>query len=112
MLNIADEDSKDALIPKLREYKYYQTLSFLLACVPYLEEEMRQSGRFTFFDYLYYLRNMLQRDADFNEGRLIDYIYRRHSYFMIDEFQDTNPMQAEVFFHLAAENPEESNWKK
>ena len=112
VLNIADEDTKDALIPKLREYKYYKTLSFLVACVPHLEEEMRQNGKFTYFDYLYYLRNMLQDDADKNEGKLINYIYNRHSYFMIDEFQDTNPMQAEVFFHLAAENPQESNWKK
>ena len=112
VLNIADEDTKDALIPKLREYKYYKTLSFLVACVPHLEEEMRQNGKFTYFDYLYYLRNTLQDDADKNEGKLINYIYNRHSYFMIDEFQDTNPMQAEVFFHLAAENPQESNWKK
>ncbi len=112
VLNIADEDSKDALIPKLREYKYYNSLSLLLDCVPHLEEKMRQEGRFTYFDYLYYLRNMLQKDADQGEGKLIRYISKRHSHFMIDEFQDTNPMQAEVFFHLAAENPEESNWKK
>jgi ATP-dependent exoDNAse (exonuclease V) beta subunit len=112
VLNIADEDSKDALLVKLREYKYYKSLSFLLSCVPYLEEEMRQSGKFSFFDYLYYLRNMLQKDAQENDGRLIDYIYQRHSYFMIDEFQDTNPMQAEVFFHLAAENSNEPDWKK
>lgn len=112
VLNIADEDSKDALIPKLREYKYYKTLSFLLDCVPHLEEKMRQEGNLTFFDYLYYLRNMLQNDADNNGGKLIEYIYNRHSYFMIDEFQDTNPMQAEVFFHMAAENPEGSDWKK
>ena len=112
VLNIADEESKDALIPKLREYKYYKTLSFLVACIPYLEEEMRQNGKFTYFDYLFYLRNMLQDDADNNEGKLISYIYNRHSYFMIDEFQDTNPMQAEVFFHLAAENPNESNWRR
>ncbi len=112
VLNIADEESTDALIPKLKEYKYYKTLSFLIACVPYLEEEMRQNGKFTYFDYLFYLRNMLQDDADKNEGKLIEYIYNRHSYFMIDEFQDTNPMQAEVFFHLAAENPKESNWKE
>ncbi|MBR2787524.1 MAG: UvrD-helicase domain-containing protein, partial [Erysipelotrichaceae bacterium] len=112
VLNIADEESKDALLPKLREYKYYKTISFLIACVPFLEEVMRQTGKLTYFDYLYYLRSMLQHDADHNNGKLTDYIYRRHSYFMIDEFQDTNPMQAEVFFHLTAENPDESNWKK
>ena len=112
VLNIADEDVVDALIPKLKEYKYYKSMSLLTACVPYLEEEMREQGKFTFFDYLYYLRNMIQDDADNNEGKLIDYIYKRHSYFMIDEFQDTNPMQAEIFFHLAAEDPSVSNWKE
>ena len=112
VLNISDEESVDALIPKLKEYKYYKTLSLLIDCVPHLEEQMRLNGRFTYFDYLYYLRNMLQNDADHNEGRLINYINNRHSYFMIDEFQDTNPMQAEAFFHLAAENPKESDWKK
>ena len=61
-------------------------------------------GNMTYFDYLYYLRNMLKRDAE-GSGKLIQYIYDRHSYFLIDEFQDTNPMQAEVFFYLSSKNP-------
>ena len=112
VLNIADEESEDALIPKLREYKYYKTISFLTECIKPLEDGMRQNGKFTYFDYLYYLRNMLQKDAEENGGKLIDYIFRRHSYFMIDEFQDTNPLQAEVFFHLTAQNSNEPDWKK
>ena len=112
MLNIADEDSSSCLIGKLREYKYYKTLSFLLDCIPYLEEQMRKAGELTYFDYLFYLRNMLQKDAQEGGGKLIDHIYHRHSYFMIDEFQDTNPMQAEVFFHLVAEDPTVSEWRK
>jgi ATP-dependent exoDNAse (exonuclease V) beta subunit len=47
---------------------------------------------------------MLKKDAE-GEGKLIRYIYDRHSYFLIDEFQDTNPMQAEIFFYLSSENP-------
>ncbi len=112
VLNIADEDSSSCLIGKMREYKYYKTLSFLLDCIPYLEEKMRKAGKLTYFDYLFYLRNMLQKDAQEGGGKLIDHIYHRHSYFMIDEFQDTNPMQAEVFFHLAAEDPTVSEWRK
>ena len=72
--------------------------------MPVLESAMRDKGNMTFFDYLYYLRNMLQRDAE-GDGKLIRYIYDRHSYFLIDEFQDTNPLQAEVFFYLSSEHP-------
>ena len=65
---------------------------------------MRDKGYLSYFDCLYYLRNMLKNDAE-KDGKLIRYIYDRHSYFLIDEFQDTNPMQAEVFFYLTSENP-------
>ena len=43
-------------------------------------------------------------------GALIQYIFRRHSYYLIDEFQDTNPIQSEIFFYLTAEHPVE-NWQ-
>lgn len=109
-LNIGDNENKDALINKLKNYKYQNTLKFLLSCVPYLEELMRKNGKFTFFDYLLYLRNMLIEDSK-KEGKLIEYIYNRHSYFLIDEFQDTNPLQAEIFYYLAAKDPKQKSWK-
>ena len=89
---------------KLQNLQYSVSMKFLESCVPILEEAMRDKGYMTYFDYLYYLRNMLKKDAE-GSGKLIRYIYDRHSYFLIDEFQDTNPMQAEVFFYLTSENP-------
>ena len=89
---------------KLQEMQYVVTMTFLMKCVPVLEAVMRDNGNMTYFDYLYYLRNMLKKDAE-SDGKLIRYIYDRHSYFLIDEFQDTNPLQAEVFFYLTAEKP-------
>ncbi len=109
-LNIKDKDTVGALIYKLQDYKYQNTLKFLLECIKPLEELMRKQGKFTYFDYLYYLRNMLVEDSK-KDGKLISYIYDRHSYFLIDEFQDTNPMQAEIFFYLAAKDPKQSSWK-
>lgn len=110
ILNIKDKDNVDALIYKLQNYKYQNTLKFLLECIKPLEELMRKQGKFTYFDYLYYLRNMLVTDSK-KDGKLISYIYDRHSYFLIDEFQDTNPMQAEIFFYLAAKDPRQTSWK-
>ncbi|SKB93401.1 PD-(D/E)XK nuclease superfamily protein [Lachnospiraceae bacterium] len=96
--------SEDGLLYKLQNLQYGISMAFLEVCVPVIEGVMRDKGYMTFFDYLYYLRNMLRRDAE-GEGKLIRYIYDRHSYFLIDEFQDTNPMQAEVFFYLSSEHP-------
>ena len=110
ILNVKAEDNADALLHKLNNYKYQNSLKLIMLCIKPLEELMRKEGKFTFFDYLFYLRNMLEKDAH-NGGKLIDYIYNRHSYFLIDEFQDTNPMQAEVFFYLTAEDPNQKSWK-
>ena len=92
------------LADKLNRLQYGASMTFLIRCIPVLEDAMRSKGSLTYFDYLYDLRNMLKDDAG-KEGKLIQYIYNRHSYFLIDEFQDTNPLQAEVFFYLSSEHP-------
>ena len=92
------------LLEKLQKLRYDASMTFLIRSVPFMEQALREKGRLTFFDDLYYLREMLKRDAG-GDGKLIRYIYGRHSYFLIDEFQDTDPMQAEVFFYLTAEHP-------
>ena len=81
-------------------------MSFLVESAEMIMDNFRKSGKLSFYDCLLYLRNML-RDDTINGGKLIRYIYERHSYFLIDEFQDTNPMQAEIFFYLTALNPVE-----
>lgn len=95
---------QNGLLVRLQNLQYSVSMEFLESCVPFLESAMRDQGAMTFFDYLYYLRNMLRRDAE-GDGKLIRYIYDRHSYFLIDEFQDTNPLQAEIFFYLSSEHP-------
>ena len=93
------------ILRKLQNFQYNMTMAFMEACVVHLEKAMRDKGYMTYFDYLFYLREMLKADADKNDGKLIKHIYSRHSYFLIDEFQDTNPLQAEIFFYLTAQDP-------
>ena len=85
-------------------------MSLAKPMVSKLSEELRLQGKLSFFDYQLYLRDLLKKDAA-GDGHLIRHIYERHSYFLIDEFQDTNPLQSEIFFYLAAEHPRE-NWKE
>lgn len=94
----------------LSEMQYFITIDFLSFAAEKIADILRQNGELTYFDYKLYLRDMLKRDAE-NGGKLIRHIYDRHSYFLIDEFQDTDPMQAEIFFYLSAEEPV-PNWRK
>ncbi len=71
-------------------------------CIEPMTETFRKEGRFIFFDYLYYLRELLSEDA-LSGGKLAAHIYERHQYFLLDESQDTNPIQAELFFYLTAD---------
>lgn len=101
----------DGPIKKSLNSQYDVSMDFLVNSLPVVVDAMHELGYLTYFDYLYYLREMLKNDADKGSGRLIRHIYDRHSYFLIDEFQDTNPMQAEVFFYLSSEHPV-ANWKE
>ncbi|MCF0112031.1 MAG: UvrD-helicase domain-containing protein [Erysipelotrichaceae bacterium] len=101
---------ENGLCDQLSTIQYEISMTFFQECIGVTEKEMKEKGLLTFFDALYYFRNALKKDAE-SEGKLINYIYNRHSYFLIDEFQDTNPIQAEIFFYLSSENPV-SNWKE
>ena len=104
------EDGLPVLAKKLQELQYSVSMEFLTAAAERIAQNLRSEGKLTFFDYLLYLRDTLKADAAAG-GALIRHIYARHQYFLIDEFQDTNPMQAEVFFYLTAQNSRE-DWRK
>ena len=104
-----DRDRLSSVRNRLEDYKYSLTMHFAEKCVGVIAEALRKEGALTFFDYMLYLRNMLAKDAC-GGGKLIRHIAERHSRFLIDEFQDTDPMQAEIFFYLAAEEPK-AGWR-
>lgn len=95
---------KGGLIQRLREYQYAVTVRFLSAFAVKIAETLKEKGELSFYDYLLYLRNMLREDAA-SGGKLVRHIRAHYSYFLIDEFQDTDPNQAEVFFRLSSETP-------
>ncbi len=93
---------------RIENLRYDISMTFLMQCLPEIEKAMRSSGYVTYFDCLYYLREMLRKDARDNKGKLIKYIKeKKYGYFLIDEFQDTNPLQTEIFFYLSSDEPKE-----
>ena len=96
------EDMGKAIYEGIEEQIYYISMLFCTECMNLITARLRKEGRLSFFDYLLYLRDMLREDAA-AEGKLIRHISERHRHFLIDEFQDTDPIQAEIFFYLAAD---------
>lgn len=105
-LNLTESDA----YKRLKMVQYAATMDFLVSASTAISDEICRKGTMTFHDALLRLRNMLRCDAE-NGGRLIRHIAKRHSYYLVDEFQDTDPLQAEVVFYLTAQEPN-PDWTK
>lgn len=95
------------MLQAIEDFQFKIAIDFLHKTTDIVSDELRSEGKLSYFDYLLYLRDMLKEDAA-KDGKLIEHIYNRHSYFLIDEFQDTNPIQSEIFFYLCAQSPQEN----
>jgi ATP-dependent exoDNAse (exonuclease V) beta subunit len=69
------------------------------------EELKTRGGRLDFLDLLIKARNLIR-----DNGAVREELQRRFTHYFVDEFQDTDPIQAELVLLLSADNPQESNW--
>src|SRR5205807_213449 len=65
----------------------------------------RRAGRLDFVDLLIQARNLVRDDEDVRR-----YLQSRFTHIFVDEFQDTDPLQAELLLLLAAEDPKATAW--
>ena len=71
------------------------------------EELKRRAGVLDFLDLLLLARNLVC------DNRVVRReLQERFTHIFVDEFQDTDPLQAEILLLLAAEDPEESDWTR
>lgn len=94
----------------VKELEYSCFMEFMDRFSREAGRNIRKNGVLDFYDYQYCLLEMLREDVK-GDGHLIKHIRSRHSYFLVDEFQDTNPMQAEILFYLTSDHPVE-NWRE
>ncbi len=93
-----EEVRRHALMPILRALKYL-VLEYAREC--------RQSGRAGFHDLLVWARDLLRDD-----GEARDHFRASISHLLIDEAQDTDPIQAEIAMFLAAPDGDAPrNWR-
>jgi ATP-dependent helicase/nuclease subunit A len=87
------------LAPMLREE--------LWPMIDYYAQAKRRAGALDFMDLL-----LVARDLVRNCGSVRAELQRRISHIFVDEFQDTDPLQAEILLLLASDDPAESDWQR
>lgn len=65
-----------------------------------------KAGRLDFLDLLIKTRDLVRGDRSVRVE-----LQRRFTHFFIDEFQDTDPLQTEILLLLAADKPDETDWR-
>jgi ATP-dependent helicase/nuclease subunit A len=79
--------------------------SEIFPVLEHYRQAKHRSGCLDFLDLLLITRDLVRGDALLRAD-----LQSRFSHIFVDEFQDTDPLQAEILMLLAADDPAESNW--
>ena len=101
---------RDVVAPALAAWRRYLHPILMRAVAPASREFAdwrRRNGRLNFQDLLLLARELLR-----THPRVRKAFQERFLPILVDEFQDTDPIQAEILFYLTGEDAEEKDWRK
>ncbi len=101
------KESYEKLMAAVRHNLAVALLEWLKGYALHYEAAKRERGCLDFFDLLYRTRELLKRNLDARR-----YFQGRFDYILVDEFQDTDPLQVEIFFYLAEISPKAKEWSE
>lgn len=90
-----------------REFRHSKILAFLRPALDFFKEKRLSQSKLNFQDQLMLSSQLLRENP---EVRL--YFSRRYTHILVDEFQDTDPIQAEVLLYLVGTDTKEKDWHK
>ncbi|MBZ0258322.1 UvrD-helicase domain-containing protein, partial [bacterium] len=94
---------KDALFA----HRYHIVFKALQPALAYYEDKKQLLGALNFQDLLMRTAAMLRKNPAVRK-----YFQNRITHLLVDEFQDTDPIQAEVMMLLTGEDVNETDWRK
>jgi ATP-dependent helicase/nuclease subunit A len=89
------------------EYVYPDVCGLLAQARDRYRDWRRHEGLANFQDLLLCARDLLRDHPEVRSS-----LARRFTPVLVDEFQDTDPIQAEILFYLTGSDTEEKDWKK
>jgi ATP-dependent helicase/nuclease subunit A len=107
-------DAREALLRELDAFHVDADADFAVALRHDMQDLVRaytdrkqRAGKLDFLDLLVRVRDLVRDDR-----QVRNYLQDRFTRIFVDEFQDTDPLQAEILILLAADDPAESDWLK
>ena len=89
-----------------REYLYGPTLTILLGARDFAATERRKKALINFTDLLLFASRLVREDLTVRAA-----LQQKYRFLFVDEFQDTDPLQLELFFLLSAEPGAKTDWR-
>ena len=89
------------------QVRYNHILKALRPAVAVYDRLRRDAGGLNFQDLLLTAAKMLREYPPIRR-----YFRSRFTHLLVDEFQDTDPIQAEVMLLLTADDPNETDWRR
>jgi ATP-dependent helicase/nuclease subunit A len=83
-----------------RQYVYRLSITLLTTARAHAGRERQRGNTLNYGDLLQLAARVLRGNAEVRRA-----LQRKHRWLFVDEFQDTDPVQAEIFFLLAGEYP-------
>ena len=96
----------EPFLEKWREYRYGFVLDAIKPAVRLYQERLEEEGGLNFQDLLMRAADLLRHGPAVRR-----YFQNRFTHLLVDEFQDTDPLQAEVMLLLTADDVHQNNWR-
>lgn len=97
----------EPLTKKWREHRYEPVLRAIRGAISTYDNIREQHGKLNFQDLLMKAATLLR-----DKPMVRTHFRRRFSHLLVDEFQDTDPIQAEVMMLLVSDDASETDWRK
>ena len=90
-----------------RQYRHERVINFLKPAVKFYFEERKRHSLVNFADLILSVSSLLR-----NNPQVRAYFQKKFTHILVDEFQDTDPVQAEILMYLTGADLEEKDWRK
>ncbi len=103
----AIRDGIDECRREMRGAATAELLRWLQGFVAYYERKRQAEGKADFEDLLLWARNLVRDRAEVRR-----YFQSKYDCILVDEFQDTDPLQVELIVYLCADGDPDGDWRK
>jgi len=101
------EEAIRPAIKKWQQYMHRPLAHFITGGVDYYRRWRRERSILNFSDLLTRTAALLRQDP-----KIRQYFKKRYTHILVDEFQDTDPIQAEIILFLTGRDPGQKDWRK